>query len=115
MSISSRNQRVKLHPYAPTNDGGYMTSGYGAARGTFFARISPVVGNELTIAEQADHKERCIFEFDYSIAIGKDDLIIDPDAIQWKVESVTPRRSNGVRAQIVRAFRNADEPVVVPA
>lgn len=113
MSISSRDRRVAVHPYVATDDGGYMTSGYGAARGTFFARVSPLVGHELTQAEQADHRERCLFEFSAAVTIDKDDLLVDPDGVQWKVESVSPRRNNGQRAKIVRAFRSTDEPSVV--
>lgn len=115
MSISSRDQRVTIHPYVASNDGGYTTSGYGAARGTYHCRISPLSADEQTIAEQADHKERCIFDFADSVTVDQNDLLIDPLSAQWKVEGVLLRRNNGQRAKIVRAFRNIDEPAVVPA
>ena len=111
MSISSRDRRVAILPYAPSDDGGYMTSGYGPTRGTFFCRISPVVGTELTTAEQADHRERCIFEFSDHVTIDNDDLLVDPDGVQWKVESAVTRRV--ARAKVVRAVRTDDEPAVV--
>lgn len=107
MSTSTRNRRATVYPYAPTNDGGYMTSAYGAARGTYFVRVSPVVGSESTVGEQAEHTERMIFEFADSVAVAVNDLIIE-NTVQWKVESVTLRR--GARAKIVHAFRVDDEP-----
>jgi hypothetical protein len=114
MSVSSRDQRVAIYQYAPSNDGGYMTSGYGSTRGTFHCRIAPLIGDELTVAEQADHKERCLFEFADHVTIDPNDLLVDPTTAQWKVESVVLRRNNGARCKIVRAFRNIDEPAVVP-
>jgi hypothetical protein len=107
MSISSRNRRAIVYPYAATDDHGYMTSAYGPARGTYFVRVSPVPGVESTVGAQAEHTERMIFEFGDAVTIAKDDLIVE-NAVQWKVESVTLRR--GSRAVVVRAFRVDDEP-----
>lgn len=106
---------MKIYGYVAGDDSGYTSSGYGPLKGDqpFFARVSPVVGHELTVAEQADHRERCIFEFSDHVDVSHDDLIVDPDDVQWKVESIAPRRAR--RAKIVRAVRTADEPVVVPS
>lgn len=106
MSASTRNRRASVYPYASSNDGGYPTSGYGAARGTFWARKSPVVGDETTTQGQAEHRQRCVFEFDYGITVQEDDLIVCDG--QWKVASVTPRVSR--REKIVHAYRTDDTP-----
>lgn len=115
MSLSSRNRRVVIYPYAASDNVGYTTSGYGPKRGAFFARVSPIPGFELTAAEQADHRERCVFEFDLSVPVGLDDLVEDHRGVQWKVEAAQRRENGGAQALVVRAVRNTDEPAVVPA
>lgn len=107
MTVSTRNRRATIYPYAGTNDGGYATATYGPTRGTFFCRVSPITGEERTVAGQAEHVEGCVFEFSDAVTIDHDDLIVE-NSTQWKVESVTLRR--GSRAKIVRAFRTDDMP-----
>jgi hypothetical protein len=108
VSVSTRDQRVTVRPFASTNDSGYATVSYGAARGTFWCRVSPIAGAEATTAGQADHVERCVFEFADSVTVGRNDLLIDRNGVQWKVESVTARRV--LRQKLVRAYRSDDQP-----
>lgn len=116
MSVSTRNRRATIYPYSSTIDDGAVTSVYGPdPRGRFFARISPVVGHELTEAEQADHRERCIFEFSAAVIVDHDDLIEDDVEGRWLVEAVTLRRNNGSWAKIVRTVRSEDAQVAEEA
>lgn len=108
MSVSTRNRRVTVYPFSTTVTDGYASGAYGTARGTYFARISPLTGTETTVAGQADHRERCVFEFSDLVTVDQDDLLVDPDSVQWKVESVTPRRV--LRQKLVRAYRSDDSP-----
>lgn len=108
MSVSTRDQRVTVRPFTPTNDSGYATVSYGAARGTFWCRVSPIAGAETTTGGQADHVERCVFEFADHVTVGRNDLLVDRDNVQWKVESVTTRRV--LRQKLVRAYRSDDQP-----
>jgi hypothetical protein len=109
MSISSRNRRAIVYPYAPTSDGGFVTPAYGPARGTYFARVSPVTGEEHTVGAEAEHIERMVFEFSDAVTIALDDLVVE-NSVQWKVESVTLRRAS--RTKVVHAFRTDDAPTL---
>jgi hypothetical protein len=108
VSVSTRRHRVTVYPLSTTVDAGRVTTAYGAARGTYFARISPIVGRETTNASQADHREECVFEFADYVTVERDDMLTDPDGVQWKVAAVTLRRV--LRQKLVRAFRSDDQP-----
>lgn len=107
MSVSTRTRRATIYPYVAGDDGGYTTSSYGPARGTFFCRVSPVPGAEGTTADQASHVERCVFEFADEVTMHVNDLIVET-GVQWKVESFTLRRA--LRAKVARCYRTDDEP-----
>lgn len=107
MSVSTRNQSATIYPYASSNDGGYTSDSYGAARGTFFCRFDPVPGDERTTAGQADHVERGVFEFADEVTVAVDDLIVH-DSTQWLVDSVVLRRRQ--KCKVVRVFRTSDQP-----
>lgn len=108
MSIATRNRRATVYPFVTTNDAGYASSAYGAARGTFFCRFSQGVGTEGTTADQADHRERAVLEFAPSVTIRYDDMI-ELDGVQWKVEAINHRRRYP-GAKIVTVYRSDDEP-----
>lgn len=110
VSVSSRRDRVTILPYEGANDGGFATPSYGAARGTFWCRISPIPGDEQTISAQSEHTERAVFEFADEVTVNANDILVTADGKQWKVESPTPRKVN--RQIIVRAFRT-DEAAVL--
>lgn len=112
MSVSTRRYRTRIYPYAGTLTNGRADSKYGAARSAdgYFTRVSPVVGDERTVAGQADHLERCVFEYGDSVPVEVDDLIVH-SGTQWKVESVTLRTIK--RVKIVRAYRSDDQPDAV--
>jgi len=108
VSVASRTSLATIYPYAVSNDGGYKTSGYGAARGTFFCRFSPRVGSETTTQGQAEHRESAVFEFYDLVTVEPNDLIVHDDK-QWKVAAPPTTRTTR-RAIIVQAIRTDDTP-----
>lgn len=112
MSVSTRTRRATIYPYGSSNDAGYPSDSYGAARGTFFCRFDPVPGDERTTAGQADHTERAVIELADSVTVTVNDLIVE-NSVQWLVESVVLRRRQ--KCQIVRVFRTSDQPTFTTA
>lgn len=112
MSVSSRNRRAIVYPYTSSSDHGYMTSAYGPARGTYFCRLTILEGTEATVAAQAEHRQKVLFEFADAVTIGENDLIVE-NAVQYRVAGVLLRRAG--RCLIVTAYRVDDEPAVVPS
>lgn len=110
MSISTRRRRVTVYPYAPTNDGGFVSDAYGAARGTFWARFSEFVGSEAKVARRSEHQDTGLFAFHDTVTVLEDDLLVE-NGLQWKVESITLRRLK--REKVVRVFRT-DRDVALP-
>lgn len=113
MSVSTRTERITVYPYGSANDGGFATPSYGAARGTYFARFSPIPGDEQLVSAQSEHTQRAVFEFADSVTVDENDLLVDAGGLQWKVESVTVRKLN--RALVVRAFRTDEAATLTTA
>jgi hypothetical protein len=113
VSVSSRRERVAIYPFVGTNDGGFATPTYGASRGTFFCRVSPVAGEELVIGAQSEHSQRSVFEFADGVTVDENDLLVDADGLQWKVESRTLRKE--ARAIVCRAFRTDEAAALITA
>lgn len=105
MSVSSRRQRATIYPYVATTQSGYPSSRYGPKRGTYWCRFISFVGNEATVAAQAEHRELGLFEFSDAVTVEEDDLISESGS-QWKVESVVHRRNE--REKIARVYRTND-------
>jgi len=109
MSISRRNRRATIYPYLGTGDGGYTTATYGPARGSFWCRFSPDLGNEITAGAKSEHNERGLFEFADSVVIDENDLIVE-NGVQWKCGPPVLRQL--FRAKVVRVFRTSDTPTL---
>jgi hypothetical protein len=105
MSVSSRLQRATVYPYLGVNDGGFATSSYGAARGTYWCRLSAMPGEELILDGQVAQTQRATIEFADEVPVGENDLI-EIDGVQWQAGPVTARLQQ--RAKILRVTRNTE-------
>jgi hypothetical protein len=107
--ISKRDRRATIYPYIGSNDGGFVTSTYDTARGTYWARLSPVPGSETMLDAQAGISARAFIEFADGVPVAEHDLIVI-DGVQWKAGPITHRRAQ--RALILQVERSNEMPVL---
>lgn len=103
--IGDRNRRATIYPYASTNDSGYATPAYGAARGTHWCQFIPVMGGEGETAGQGDHDQRATLDFRDAVTVMEDDLIV-VNSTQYRVAGIIHDRER--RSKVVSVIRSTD-------
>jgi hypothetical protein len=103
MSHATRTQRATIYPYVGHNDGGFVTSAYGVARGTYWCRLSSIPGSESMLDAQAGVSGRATIEFADEVPVAEHDLIVVDD-VQWKAGPITARKAQ--RALILQVERS---------
>jgi hypothetical protein len=105
MSHATRDQRATIYPYLGRVDGGYVTSAYGYARGTFWCRVSPAPGAEAMLDAQSGILARATIEFADEVPVQEHDLIVI-DGVQWKAGPITARKLQ--RALMLQVERSTE-------
>lgn len=107
MSAATRDRRATLYPYIGHNAGGFTTSTYGAARGSYWCRVSPLPGEEFILDAQSGIAETAVLEFGDEVPVAEHDLVV-VDSVNWKAGPVTRRR--GASAKVLRVERSTEQP-----
>lgn len=112
MSTSTRNRRAALYPLVGHSSGGFVTPRYGVARGSYWCRVSPVIGQESIVDAQIGVSESAIIGFADEVPVAENDLLVlEDDETAWKVGPITLRRQ--AREKILHVERSTEAPTFV--
>lgn len=101
MSAGLRNQRVTV--YAPTAalDAGVTSRTY-TRLATWWARLEPPTGREVTTGWAPEHRVDAVIVFADEAVVARNDVMVDGAGAVWEVRAVLPRRAHAEQQCLVQ-------------
>ena len=96
MSSGLRDQRVRVYAPSVTLTDGVPATTYTLA-GTWWGRIEPPTGREVTTGQQAGHVVSAVCTLSHDAVVGLSDVIRDADDVVYEVRANLPRRATWER------------------
>lgn len=96
MSTGLRDQRLRVYGPSVILTDGVPSTTYVLAS-TWWGRIEPATGREVTTGQQAGHTVTSVATLSYDAVVGNNDVMRDADGVVYEVRANLPRRATWER------------------